>query len=87
MKNILGKRDNAERCGMNLACARTRKTDLWLKWSESGGWRVDRGWQGHLGLCRSREGIWVYSKCNGKLLKRSKAVEWYELIKRRERKE
>lgn len=39
MKNILGKRDNAERCGMNLACARTRKTDLWLKWSESGGWR------------------------------------------------
>lgn len=48
-----------------------------------GGWR---GGQGHLAFPRPWEEVWVHSRCSGKLLERYRAVEWHELIKRRERK-
>lgn len=38
-------------------------------------------------LCRSWEGTQVYCMCNGKLVKRSRTVEWHKLMERRERKE
>ena len=41
MRNIIGKRDNAERGRLSLAWERNRRTYVCLKWSEQGGQLVE----------------------------------------------